>query len=271
MTIALVDLDATVYPIAWVAWSSHNPESYINRLEGSGTNFEDDPPHARDAIFETCKSMFEKQFKGMLQEVGASDYKAAIRGFGNYRERLYPEYKKSRKAGKTSPVREYVRMLDQWIVENKIAEPANGREADDLVRIWACQLAAEDVDYIVCATDKDLDCIPGRHFHIKTQFEYFVKESDAARMLYLQILSGDPTDNIPGLPRVGPAIAEKYLAHCKSEVEMQEVVVSKYFEKYPEDWYEKLVLNGSLIYIQETETSKFEDILNSWKSMEYMR
>jgi len=267
--IALVDGDAMTYPAAWVAWQSANSETYINRLEGTGTRFEDDPPEVREDIFEKAKMIFERQFKGMLQEVNASSFKMAIRGMGNYRERLYPNYKKSRKTGKTSPVREYVKMLDQWLVETGVAIPAVGREADDLLRIWANEMDVDD--YIICATDKDLRCIPGRHFHIKTKWEDVAEPFDALKMFYGQIMSGDAVDNIPGLARVGEKTAQKWLAGCKTEEDMQEVVLVKYLEKHPLNWYDELVLNGSLIYIQETADSKFEDLLAKWPCMEGMR
>lgn len=271
MTIALIDGDALVYPICWIAWKGVNPDTYLRRLQGSGTNFEEDPPNVRDRIFEAAKREFEKSFKNILKEVNATSSKMAIRGIGNYRERLYPNYKASRKTGKTSPVKEYVRMLDQWLTETGMAVPANGREADDTIRIWAGELTASGKDHVICATDKDLRCIPGRHYNIRLKWEDYVTPEEGIRVFYQQLLSGDSVDNIPGLPRVGEKVAAKMLEPAVNEIEMQQIVVEKYFEKYELDWYEELLLNGRLLYIQETENADFKDLLDAWSFVQEMR
>ena len=133
----------------------------------------------------------------------------AVKGFGNFRKDLYPKYKANRKVDpELKPYLEYGwnYMIDEWD-----AVKADGMEADDLISIWAAECRASDVEYIVAGIDKDLLQIPGRHYNYHKETFTDVDESTAHYNLMLQCLTGDNSDNIPGIKGIGPKKAERIL------------------------------------------------------------
>ena len=203
----------------------------------------------------------KENLKGMKQELFADAFRIAVKGEGNFRDTVFPEYKANRKKA-INPIFPFVEKLRKKLVADGHAVPSDGREADDLLRIWAEELRAENEEFIVCSVDKDLLCITGKHYRMHTKVIEEVSEEMALRVFYEQLLKGDPTDNIPGLPRVGDVTAKKLLKDFKTEEAFQEVVVSQYFQIYQEHWKEMLELNGHLLYLQKHFNDKFE--VDSW-------
>jgi 5'-3' exonuclease len=152
-------------------------------------------------------------------------------------------------------------------VENGMAVAAHGMEADDLLRIWQQECVAAGVDYIICSIDKDLRCIPGRHYLMHKKQFIDVSEEEATRFYYEQLLQGDPTDNIKGIPRVGPVKAQKYLQDCKTEKEFQYTVSEAYQSYFGNEWEQELILNGRLIYLLKSKDDEFT--LDGWNLCPY--
>jgi 5'-3' exonuclease len=147
-------------------------------------------------------------------------------------------------------------------VKDGMAIESVGREADDLMRIWAEEAREAGVPYVICTIDKDLKCIPGLYhkMHIDAigrtwtteERTIEISEDYATRFYYEQLLKGDPTDNIPGVPKVGDIKAAKIIKKCTTEEEMQEAVVNEYVNAYGiDDWYDYLLSNGKMIYLQK--------------------
>ena len=154
-------------------------------------------------------------------------------------------------------------MLRKLAVAEDYAIESVGREADDLLRIWAEQARAAGDPYIICSIDKDLKCIPGKHFLMHKKEIIEISELEALRHYYEQLLKGDPTDNIPGVPRVGQVKAEKILAPFNTEQEFQEQVVEQYLMAYGEDkWKDYLLSNAKMIHLQKHESDYFS--FDSW-------
>jgi hypothetical protein len=98
------------------------------------------------------------------------------------------------------------------------AKVIHRREADDEISIRAWRLWNESgqdgrhaATYVVATIDKDLDQIPGWHYDYMKHVFYFVDEDDARAALWTQILSGDPSDNVPGCWKVGRTKAHKLI------------------------------------------------------------
>ena len=85
-------------------------------------------------------------------------------------------------------------------------------EADDLVSIWAHEALDRKEEYVICGIDKDLLQIPGHHYNYGKDTWQLINEEEALHNLYIQCLTGDNTDNIPGLKGIGPKKAQKILA-----------------------------------------------------------
>ena len=107
--------------------------------------------------------------------------------------------------------------------EKTICEP--GIEADDVLGIALTQ----DPEAILASIDKDLCQIPGRHFDWNKGIKFFVKPSDALYFFHRQLLMGDSTDNIPGIPGLGEKKAIALLAEYRTDPRMQwKLVVATY-------------------------------------------
>lgn len=195
----------------------------------------------------------QKDLKELLETVFCTEYLMAVKGPGNYRNLMYPEYKLNRHADPTKQ-NEFVPILRKLAVHEDLAIESDGREADDLMRIWAEQAIAAGDDYIICSIDKDLKCIPGKHYlmHKDKKHTIVVSPEEAMRHYYEQLLKGDPTDNIPGVPRVGDVKATKLLAPFTTEYDFQTQVVEQYLIAYGEDlWKDYLLSNAKMIHLQK--------------------
>lgn len=116
-------------------------------------------------------------------------------------------YKSTRPEGK--PIH-YAAVRD-YLVSTYEAEVVSGEEADDAIGKRATEGFADEVTVVIVSTDKDLNMIPGNHYNfVKTQF-YTVSEFTAMKNFYLQMLTGDTTDTIPGLYGIGTKKAAKIL------------------------------------------------------------
>lgn len=250
--IALIDGDVVCYLACsnenlGITWKS-TPEDFTeNELE---------------LYFEKAWQAFKKIISEIEDQVFATETLIAVKGEGNFREDVYPEYKANRHKRQTVASLFVPRLRETAILEGAV--PAHGREADDLIRIWA--LEAKD-PFIVCSIDKDLKCIEGAHYNIKKKEIEFVEKEQAIRFYYEQLLKGDPTDNIQGLPKVGDVRARKMLENCKHEEEMQEVVAIAYLNHFGKDHFlDALLLTGKLIHLQKS----FDDYFccKNWSIME---
>ena len=117
---------------------------------------------------------------------------------------IFPDYKKSRK-GRVKSREE--RLIRRWAL-NRHADVYEGLEADDVVAYYASK------GNPIVSADKDvLNGVPGYHYDYHPQHKCFVETSkeDAERFVLMQTLSGDSTDDIPGISGVGLKTADKLL------------------------------------------------------------
>lgn len=164
----------------------------------------------------------------------------------------------------------YEKEIRDYIKKNWLTTEAVDEEADDLLGIWATKCGE---DAVLCTIDKDLDMIAGNKYNWKHDVHYHITEQEADRAFCLQLLSGDSTDNIPGLPKVGPAKARKALHGLETYEEMMAEVASQYMARAPvSDWYEYMVEQGRLIWIRREPGQMWEppeaaQTLAGWDSM----
>ena len=141
---------------------------------------------------------------------------------------------------------------------------ANGMEADDMLAIT--QTNAPPLTTIICTRDKDLRMVKGMHYGwpCGKQLAYGPKQVEGlgelelngtkltgtgCKFFYSQVLTGDSTDNYPGLPRCGPAGAFKLLEGKQSEAELFEAVSGAYRDKFGDGWEEKLIEQARLAWM----------------------
>lgn len=172
-------------------------------------------------------------------------YTGFITGKSNYRKDIATEndYKGNRKDAKR-PV--HYKALREYLMNKWCFELIDGQEADDAIGIAA--YALPENQSCIMSIDKDLDMIRGWHYNFVKQDLYHVKEEEAIKNFYMQILTGDRVDNIPGLKGIGPKKAEKILKDCVNEYQMFEAVLDKY-----EGNLDKLTERARLLWIRRQE------------------
>jgi len=258
MTIAIIDGDVLAYNACESRWekkvvkSSDGTAVNTVRLDTEGKRLPIEFTIEEDKEYlMQCWENFKRQHDHLLGTVFCNDYLMAVKGLGNFRKDLYPEYKMNRHHDPRN-MNNFVPAIRELAILEEMAIPADGCEADDFIRIWAEEARAAGEDYIICSIDKDLLCIPGQHYIMQRGKERFleVSEEEARRNFYEQLLKGDPTDNVPGIPRVGPVTAKELLVGCKTDEEFQEAVVAAYISKYGDEWKCYLLSNGKMIYLK---------------------
>ena len=122
----------------------------------------------------------------------------------NYRRDFWPKYKANRDA-LYAP--EFLGEVREELRAGYNTEELPRLEADDILGIYTSSNKAISV-----TIDKDLKCIPGWHFNPdKDKKLRYISKKAAKKFFYIQWMTGDSTDGIPGLWRIGPKKAEKML------------------------------------------------------------
>ena len=161
-------------------------------------------------------------------------------------------YKGNRKHGDKPiifpAIKEYLRQT--W---NFISVP--GLEADDLVSVFHTDPFGTTV---ICSPDKDvLYQNRGIHYNYGKAETVIVDEIEASTFLWKQVLMGDSTDGIPGLPKVGPKGADIFLKDLNRN-DMPTFTLNKYIEIFGmSEGISKFVETFKLIYILKSK----EDVL----------
>lgn len=252
--LALIDGDVLCYQACKPRWEKkakiQGGVSFVS-LDDDGQRIPLEYTKEEDRYYlEESWEHLKKDLQNLLDSLYCTEYLMAVGGKDNFRKTLYPEYKLNRHANPNN-LNAFVPILRQLAIAENLAIAAEGREADDLLRIWAEQATNVGDDFVVCTIDKDLKCIPGKYYNIKHKTTINISTEDAMRHYYEQLLKGDPTDNIPGVPRIGEVKAAKMLADCYDESEFQECVASAYIAVYGDEWKDYLLSNGKMIHLQK--------------------
>jgi len=137
-----------------------------------------------------------------------------------FRDAIYPEYKAQRSPmpddlrAQIEPIHEVVRLMGWKVLD------VPGVEADDVIGTLAVVGASHAVEVIISSGDKDLAQLVTPHITIVDTMNG--KRRDMAGveaefgvpprlMVDFQTLVGDTVDNVPGVQKVGPKTAAKWL------------------------------------------------------------
>ena len=141
--------------------------------------------------------------------------------YPTFRHDIHQEYKANR-IGKRKPLG--MRDIRQWVNAEYESRTCRGLEADDTMALLA--MGGLYRDPIIVSIDKDMRTVPCSLL-ANDQVET-VTLLDANRTWMKQALTGDTSDNYPGIKGVGPVSAEKILGPACSLPEMWESVVAAY-------------------------------------------
>ena len=158
---------------------------------------------------------------------GGPDYFAVIfdaKG-KTFRNDLYKDYKANRPsmpddlAVQIKPLHDLIRALGIPLLV------IDGVEADDVIATLAKQAAQRKIKTIVSTGDKDLAQIVNSRIHLLNTMNQVYLDIDGVekkfgvppeRIIDYLTLVGDSVDNIPGVPKVGPKTAVKWLNEYKT-------------------------------------------------------
>ena len=188
----------------------------------------------------------------------ADKWKVAVKNTdgSNFRKHLLASYKQHR--NRSVNEEHQLKGLIQHLIAHWDAVSAEGQEADDLVVQWYHEeLDKKEYLPIIASIDKDLLTCSGTHYRMKEDRIMYQPPEEAHYFFHLQLLMGDPTDGISGLPGIGPTKAEKLLEGVEPEKYRQKVIDS-YKSHFGKDWKEQLQLMGDLLLIRHTKGVGFK-------------
>jgi DNA polymerase-1 len=198
-----------------------------------------------DRIMQMIEKTEANKYAGFLTAGRCFRYKVAVS----------KPYKGNRKHGAKPiifpAIREYLKQ--RWNFKE-----VKGLEADDLVSVYHTDPFGSTV---ICSPDKDvLYQNRGLHYNYGKADSVLVDEVQANAFLWKQVLMGDSTDGIPGLPKVGPKTADAWLKDISRD-DMAEFTLNKYIEKFGNhSGILKFVETFRLIYILKSKEEVHTEI-----------
>ena len=129
-----------------------------------------------------------------------------------FRNDIYPDYKANRPPAPEELVPQFPLIRDAVKAFNVACIEKDGFEADDLIATYAKDAKAKGADVTIISSDKDLmqlvgpgvemlDTMKNRRIGRDEVVEKFGVAPD--RVIDVQALAGDSTDNVPGVPGIG--------------------------------------------------------------------
>lgn len=178
----------------------------------------------KETDFNVVTSTMDMYLLGWLSNINADKYLGYIteskRNFRILRAFTWP-YKGQRKLEKPKwlkKLREYV-TESKWQCQNVI-----GIEADDALTI-AAEFNKEKYEVVIVSEDKDLLQYPCLHYNVNKSSEVFnVSPEQGHYNLWHQVITGDRTDNIPG---VSHAITESRGGTINKQIQTNCLMTSK--------------------------------------------
>jgi hypothetical protein len=129
------------------------------------------------------------------------------------------------KGNRTQPKPKYLKEVEQYLVKQHGAIFGVNVEADDEIGV---ALSKDPTGSVSVSIDKDLLQVPGWHYNWVNDTVQQVTPKAGDFSFYTQMLTGDATDNIPGITGLGPKGATKLLDGAKSSAELCSRVWSCY-------------------------------------------
>jgi len=219
--IALIDADSIVYMIAW-----HNKD--VTDIAGVSQ----------------VKTACDEMITSILSASRATKYLGSFSSPVNFRHRLY----------KFAPYKGTRKEKDSWMVRWEPIIKAHlcekwgffiplDIEADDVMSgVW--HLLQPNDQIVICSPDKDLTQIPGLHYDYKKLGEIrSMSDFQSGHMLCTQMLTGDTTDNIKGIPGLGDVKVKALLSSASTTDELMHRVKEQYYKHFGEYY-------GNIIYLE---------------------
>ena len=238
-------------PSSWVYCETKDNAKEANQLildSSTGNLFKEPEVIVEDVshALHNVRHMIER----IMEETRCNDYRLILSGHDNYR--LTVDSTKPYKGNRDPEYKPaHYTAIKDYMYNHHPCETANGMEGDDLMGIRQMESGGNTV---ICSIDKDMLMIPGWHYNLD-KGNMFEQDPDGANYVFFkQLITGDSTDNIPGLRGWGEKKAEKLLAEWPP-YEWWTVIAEEYQEQYGDQWviYEQAYLLWILRSLSEIE------------------
>ncbi|NQY82623.1 MAG: DNA polymerase I, partial [Alphaproteobacteria bacterium] len=170
-----------------------------------------------NAIYGFC------QMLGKLAKQSAKQYLVvAIDAKGaSFRNKIYPEYKANRQEPPKDLIPQFALMRESLIAFGLHTVEVAGFEADDLIATLAHQAHLDGTRVTIVSSDKDMmqlicddeitlwDPMKNRIIDSAAVLDKFGVTPD--RIIDVQALAGDSSDNVPGVPKIGSKTAAELI------------------------------------------------------------
>lgn len=185
-----------------------------------------------------CESIIDTTLTEIATDTGITNMRIYVSGENNFRKKIaVTKPYKGNRATMVAP--RFLNFCKSYLVDKYHAIRMHGYEADDGIASDMVQNGA-----IHCGIDKDIKQIQGKHYNYVNKEWDTISEDQARLNLFRQVLTGDISDNIPGLPRVGVKTAEKIITE-------PETALADAIEYYKEICSDKLPDIDPIIYFVE--------------------
>jgi 5'-3' exonuclease len=246
-----IDGDILLYEIGFAS------EAHWRFLKQAvGIENDDSPP------WDTVEEMIDGRISNICAIAGRTgSLTIFFTGRSNFRDRI--AFTAPYKAGRGDKPFHYYN-IRAYLNGNYCCKEVEGLEADDLL---AMELVQNPDEFICCSRDKDLRAVPGWHFgwelgkqgqfgpervygmgHIHLDEKRKLKGT-GEKFFYAQMIMGDPTDTIPGIPKSGDVAAFKLLDGCTTTMECVKAVEGAYKASYGLYWPEVMLEQGRLLHM----------------------
>lgn len=245
-------------------------KDYVARLSRLGN-----PPHTiefarRPEPVENALHNVKVAINEIVKNVGSDDMVVYLSGPTNFRNdiatlRVY----KGNRDPSHKPI--HGPSIVDYIQRNYVCSISENEEADDVIGYTHYAMWKEDPHSTVIASfDKDLDIIPGLHYNPKRKELYTITEEYADYLFFKQLLTGDSTDNVQGIPKVGPIKAERILSGLEDNYRaMYGSCLAAYEGYYGIDEGEKYLLeNARLLWIRRNQGEIWQPPKLPWQEGE---
>ena len=205
----------------------------------------DFPDRAAKKVDEIMGDILERT----CEFISPNAYEVYLTGKGNFRHEVAKTVPyKGNRSNRPKPI--HLSFCRDYLVIEYNSRVTVGQEADDAIAIRATELGP---DTIIASIDKDFLQVPCVHYNFMR--DTFTRSSEfyGLKRFYSQILTGDVTDNIVGLYRVGPKTAEKMLKDCETEKDLWETCVKAY-----DGDTDRVVENARLLWLRRYEGQMWE-------------
>jgi DNA polymerase-1 len=246
------------------------PYKHLYLVDGSGYIFRAYfaiPPRSTSAGVPTNATFgFTNMLVKLLRDSDADAIAVIFDKSGkSFRNDIYPDYKAHRPEAPEDLVPQFAAIREATRAFNLPCIEMEGYEADDLIATYARQAKEQGIEVTVVSSDKDLmqlvedgivllDPMKDRKIGLEEVKEKFGVAPD--KVIDVQALAGDSTDNVPGVPGIGVKTAAQLI----EEYGDLETLLSRAEEIKQPKRREKLIENAELARISKQLVTLAQDV-----------